>query len=746
MFINWLFYASTVQQAADSHVEEDLNRNSTVHNPSTPPSSLPTDCEKQITYGIVGPVDHTDDVFKCLKCFLIFERKNDLLDHQSLSHNDEKSQHGSYIPDWSIVIGGIFDCNLCRKTFYEINQYNGHIGSHVKNGNKTAENTVDPVSISAENDHNTSFVIESEKIDEVLHDLDMNEDVLVEESGDGIGNKFVNDNVVPEADKAPDISVSISKSECDLDQDIVGRSNGQDSGSETRVQSSSLCEEQGVQANINDRHASSSFDKLTTEKGKVVCSESSSGFFHGISNGQNAVSETRVHTSSICEEKGLQENINGMHISSSFDELTSEKGKVVNNESSSGVFHGISDGQDAVSETRVQTLSTCEEKGFRENIDNIRIFSPFAELTSEKGKAANKDSSSGVFHNRLGLDEGHFAETKKLSESESFSLFSNTFKQAVDNPSLLSSKKQVPFEKLGFASVDQVAHGFDENRYSYNIARSKLDEQCEARNSEFDRYVDKEHVNKGYIHIGNAEKSGGTNLDEFQVFRNNESINSQVVSLGGSSQNGLNANVMDFNTGKNIEFCSLAPPGNNQAFGFQDGLKFDDIFGDKFDENIHELSLTFGNPNSLYEDTVSVNEQKKDGLNCSPVVSSKINDTFDVQTDLSMVNNSTVQDLKRGNEVRRFQNNDNPVYSGRTWGDYKSNAFRNPEDPNTFRNPEDKKFMMGSGGNQIWKTAQGNHLPSGLVNSNAQIQSPNFHSFDIMSQKVLGLGYLKHIL
>ncbi|KAI3706145.1 hypothetical protein L1987_76403 [Smallanthus sonchifolius] len=722
--------------AANLYVQEDLKRNSTVHNPSTPPISLPTDCEKQFTYGIVGPVVvHTDDVFKCLKCFLIFERKNDLLDHQSLSHKDEKSQLGSSIPDWSIVIGGIFECKFCHNTFYEINQYNEHIGTHVTNENKTAEKTVDPVSSSAEINHKTSFVIESKKLDEVVHDLDMNEDVLVEESGDGIGNKFVNDNIFPETDEAPDVSVSVSvsKSGCDLDQDIISRSNGQDPGSETRVQRSSIFEEKGFQANINDTGVCSSFDKLTTEKGTVVYSESSSGFFHGISNGQDAVSETRVHTSSFCEEKGFRENINDMHISSSFDELTSEKGKVVNNESSSGVFHGISDGQDAVSETRVQTLSICEEKGFRENINDTRTFSPFPELTSEKGKVVNKDSSSGVFHNRLGLEEGRLAETKKLSESESLSLFPNKFKIAVDNPSLISSKKQIPFQKLGFASVDQVAHGFGENRFSYNISSSKIDEQYEARNSEFDRYEEKEHVNKGYFHIEN-DKSGEANLNEFHVFRNNESINNEVVSLGSSSQNGYNANVMDFNTGKNIEFCSLVPPGNNQTFGFQDGLKFDDIFGDKFDENIHELSLAFGNPNSLYEDTVGVNEQKKDSLNCSSVVSSKISNTFDVQTDLSMVNNSMVQDLKRGNETRRFQSNDNSVYSGRTWGEYK---------PDEFRNSEDKKFMIGSGSNQMWKTAQGNHLQSGLVNSHAQIQSPNFHSFDIMSQKAQD-GLFRH--
>ncbi|KAI7742861.1 hypothetical protein M8C21_027874, partial [Ambrosia artemisiifolia] len=431
--------AYVIMAAANLYAQEDLERNSNIHNPPTSPKSLPTDCETH-TYGIVPPID---------------------------SHVDE--------------------------TFHEINQYNGHIGTHVTDENKTAERTVDFEMVSAEADHKISFVTESNMIDEVVHDLDMNEDVLVEESGDGIGSKCSNDNNVPETDKAPDVSISVSVSqpECDRDQDIVGRSNDQDSGSEDRVQSSSICEEKGFEANINDAHVYSSFDMLTTEKGKAVYNKSS--------NGQDAVSETRAHTSSICEEKGYRENVNDMHMSTSFDEFTSEKGKVVNNESSSGVFHGITYGQDAVSEARSQT------KGFRENINETRISSPYEALTSETGKVVNKDPSSVVFHG--------------------------------------------------------IAYGQD------------ADAEARAKTKDFPQNINDTHISSPY---------------------------------------------------------------------------------------------------------------------------------------------------------------------GRTWGDFKSDDFRNSEG---------KKFMMGSGSNEMWKTAQGNHpqsglettqgnhLQSGLVNSHAQIQSPNFHSFDIMSQK-----------
>ncbi|GJX63596.1 DNA-binding, integrase-type protein [Tanacetum coccineum] len=122
----------------------------------------------------------------------------------------------------------------------------------------------------------------------------------------------------------------------------------------------------------------------------------------------------------------------------------------------------------------------------------------------------------------------------------------------------------------------------------------------------------------------------------------------------------------------------------------------DEIFGNKiystpldginFDEDrgigMHDLNLAFGNHHDLYADLASVN-QKKDGVNCS-VFPPKI----DVQTNLSMVNNSMVKDLKRGRETvsgsfisssnshntqnRALQHNvNNTGYPDRTWEDHR---------------------------------------------------------------------------
>ncbi|KVH98552.1 DNA-binding, integrase-type, partial [Cynara cardunculus var. scolymus] len=275
---------------------------------------------------------------------------------------------------------------------------------------------------------------------------------------------------------------------------------------------------------------------------------------------------------------------------------------------------------------------------------------------------------------------------------------------------------------------------------------------------------------------------GKDNLLDHQAKRNES-----VASLG-SSHDGLNRDVLDFNTKSNLEFCSLVPSENEQAFSFQDDVTClydrameeckqessergllnhfsiadtsDDIFenkiystpldGLKFDDDrdisSNELSLAFGNPHALYPDAIRV-EQKKDLVSCS-VVPSKIDEAFDVHTSLSMVNNSMVENLKAGrgsvgglfnlscnDKTSSFPNGGNTVYPGRAWEGMKSDEFKN----------SGNKFTTGFGSNHgqthevvpsgMWKTTgDGNQLQSGLSTpSHPQIQSPSsFHSFNIM--------------
>ncbi|KAI3507171.1 hypothetical protein L1887_22009 [Cichorium endivia] len=485
-------------------------------------SSLTTDLKKQVKSNIVNPIDvQVEEIFKCLKCFMIFEGKVSLFDHQLLSHKTERSQLDSEISELMVVKDGIFECQFCSKTYNERNQYNEHIVTHEINETKicepleseTAEKPVDLdpvlltefpenveieshdatfgdkdtlVSSSPQSDHKINSDTEL-KVNEHVHDLNMNE------SGE-IENKCnVDDN---EEEKAPDVSGS--KSDFNLD------------------------------------HETSMSVKENNEKFEV----------------------------SVETVDCVENDIVGI----------------------------MSNDEDAVIETGVTHVDYKQESS-RNN--------PLLPSTNES-------------ENKKVINEDYVIEVNKLSDS-SF----NT----VNNPILVSSKLQ--------DSPQTVSLDFEENRYSYGIANSRVDD------SAFDNLTEKESVNEDVgskvitenFHIQDnvnnhpSNRSTEVNIDDFQIFRNVDSVNNKVDSLG-SGQNGLN-----------LELCSLVPTVNEQEFNFQDDVTgiydnvpessetgmfdhfsvTDDIFGSNtLDE------FKFGNSNAIYEDPI-----KK---------VSKIEDTFDVQT------------------------------------------------------------------------------------------------------------------
>ncbi|KAL8225555.1 hypothetical protein R6Q57_018112 [Mikania cordata] len=390
----------------------------------------------------------------------------------------------------------------------------------------------------------------------------------------------------------------------------------------------------------------------------------------------------------------------------------------------------------AVSET-VKKASICEEKVFDPNLDMDINHTP-NELISKTERAV-ADSSSEIFLGRFELEKDGATIVKGIDSIT-----------AVNNETLLSFQKQD-------------SHGTydnnDANKLSSGLTSSRLDEigPFDVEMNTFGSY-DENELNKNLgndvssstmeepmIQI-NSNKSEEVKLDDFHIFRNNEPKCNE------------SDDVLDFNSKSNLEFCSLVPSENEQAFEFQDcmyddtmeeckeesserGLLdhfSDDIFenkmystpldGLKFDEdrdlNSNELSLAFGNSN----------------------VPSKIEEAFDVHTNLSMVNSSMVEDLKSGRSgsVGRSFNLSGNVKSStfqNAWGEVESNEFK-------FKS-SGSKFTTGFGSNHMqtheevvpsvmWRTGDGNELQSGLsIPSHAHIpSSSSFHSFNIMSGKV----------
>ncbi|KAI3685316.1 hypothetical protein L6452_34558 [Arctium lappa] len=905
--------------AADLVLQEDVKRDGSINNPSSssscpvnnplssPPAPLlPTNREEQVTMDIDDAMEvQVGDLFKCLKCSMIFEGKGDLLDHQVLAHDTERDQLGTAITEWVMVEGGIFECHICHKTFSERNQYNDHIGCHAKNEVEKTEPSLapaseldcDPVlmtglpneealaSVSAGDNvviqtcgaHSAdkpqpasrlNYETNSGKLsntDELVRDLNIashsiqdghtnvDRNIYIEESSDKSGNNCTINDEVSRTNQVPDIAVSQSEL---LVDEVPLSINESYRKPETSGEAHVKCIDDKLECNLDQGMNSGSFllspfpNKQTGDSSGVGENDMSGQVLN-----QDAVSETgvayvdSVHDKSECI---LEQGSSGSCL------LPSSSNELMGN--GSGVGRGIvgtaaSVGvlNHAVSETLRPKSSICEEKAFGANMD-MPINNTSDELISEKEKVVGV-SSFGLFLDRFGLDKDGATVVKKLSTKATRSLVSPSIDsvKAVNSESLIPSKKQESAQKGGFGSsrdapsVDNLAHGTynNVNKLSSGLESSRLDGQFDVRRNAFVNYgvstfgdenefrshqsltswQEEECENKnlgGDVSFPNMEEprmqinsersvlSGGeqscctenatkvssnkseeAKLDDFQIFRNNEAKRNESVASLGSSHDGLNRDVLDFSTKSNLEFCSLVPSENEQAFSFQDDVTClydrameeckqessergllnhfsiadtsDDIFenkiystpldGLKFDDDrdisSNELSLAFGNPHALYPDVIRV-EQKKDLVSCS-VVPSKIDEAFDVHTSLSMVNNSMVENLKAGrgsvgglfnlscnDKTSSFQNGGNTVYPGRAWEGIKTDEFKS----------SGNKFTTGFGSNHgqthevvpsgMWKTTGGgNQLQSGLSTpSHPQIQSPSsFHSFNIMSEK-----------
>ncbi|KAL4557595.1 hypothetical protein LXL04_035779 [Taraxacum kok-saghyz] len=585
-------------------------------------SSL-TDFKKQVKSNIVDPIDvQIKEAFKCLKCFMIFEGKVDLLDHQVLAHKTETSQLDSKISEWMVVKGGTFECHFCNETFNESGKYNEHIGTHDtsdKNTSEapTAEKTVvieshdaafgdkhvSSSSSSASSESDTKINCESNEHVHV-HDLNnltqdhqgepvsMNEDVLVEKSVDEIETKCdVDDKKTSEASKTliAEKTVVMESHDADFDDKIVSSS----SQSDDKIS-------HGTESEINEQvhvHVHDLNILADDNQGEPV----------------------NMNEDILLEESEKKHNVDiefpkidqdPMSIDENNRNLESKAvtADCVDDKCNQG-SDGITNGQDEVSETRVTHVDDkmeciLENEKTSENIPLLQSTNDSLEKTV------------------LGSDEvPNLPDSETICEKKAF--WENINHSSFDD--LASEKdKMVEKEKVAFSE-------FEENKFSYEI------NEHEIRTIETYKEHDVSNLEEPQtqMNMEDLNRSIDVNLDDFHLFTNDEPVNTD------------NNNNPNFNPEKNLEFSSLVPPVIQQDFTFQDhddvaclyntngghqrGFldhfsipeTYDDIFDENRGINIHELNLAF-------------NEEKKDG--------SKIDDSFDVQTDLSMVNNNNTRD------------------------------------------------------------------------------------------------------
>lgn len=81
------------------------------------------------------------DLFECHKCNMTFDEKDSYLQHLLSFHQRTTRRYrlGSSVGDGVIIKDGKYECQFCHKVFLERRRYNGHVGIHVRNFVRRAE-------------------------------------------------------------------------------------------------------------------------------------------------------------------------------------------------------------------------------------------------------------------------------------------------------------------------------------------------------------------------------------------------------------------------------------------------------------------------------------------------------------------------------------------------------------------------------------------------------------------------------
>lgn len=81
------------------------------------------------------------DLFECHKCSMTFDEKDAYLQHLLSIHQKTTRRYrlGSSVSDGVIIKDGKFECQFCHKVFLEKRRYNSHVGIHVRNYLRRAE-------------------------------------------------------------------------------------------------------------------------------------------------------------------------------------------------------------------------------------------------------------------------------------------------------------------------------------------------------------------------------------------------------------------------------------------------------------------------------------------------------------------------------------------------------------------------------------------------------------------------------
>ncbi|PNX90976.1 methyl-CpG binding domain protein, partial [Trifolium pratense] len=166
------------------------------------------------------------DLFECHKCNMTFGEKDAYLEHLLSIHQKTTRRYrlGSSVSDGVIIKDGKFECQFCHKVFLEKRRYNSHVGIHVRNYLRKAEDlpgqpNVSRAEESPVTDEMPSKISKMDALIEIAQNSIV-EDSVMEPSSSKLNTIHVSEIAAGDLDE--DINVESLVSEQQMEESLIG--------------------------------------------------------------------------------------------------------------------------------------------------------------------------------------------------------------------------------------------------------------------------------------------------------------------------------------------------------------------------------------------------------------------------------------------------------------------------------------------------------------------------------------------
>ncbi|XP_045817723.1 uncharacterized protein LOC123910610 [Trifolium pratense] len=166
------------------------------------------------------------DLFECHKCNMTFGEKDAYLEHLLSIHQKTTRRYrlGSSVSDGVIIKDGKFECQFCHKVFLEKRRYNSHVGIHVRNYLRKAEDLPDQPNVSRAEESPVTDEMPSKisKMDALIEIAQNSivEDSVMEPSSSKLNTIHASEIAAGDLDE--DINVESLVSEQQMEESLIG--------------------------------------------------------------------------------------------------------------------------------------------------------------------------------------------------------------------------------------------------------------------------------------------------------------------------------------------------------------------------------------------------------------------------------------------------------------------------------------------------------------------------------------------